>query len=504
MEINYFVIQAGGLGTRLGVLTKNKPKGIVSVNNLPIIFHLMNVYPNKKFIIIGDYKCDVLEKYLECFCESKYVVVKANEKGTCAGLKQAMSYIPNDEPFMLIWSDLMVDKKFDFDSIDGNCVGLSNTFSCRWQFKDNRFIKESSNEYGVAGCFTFLNKKVIEDVPLSGEFVEWLSKFDIEFETFYLNNVVEVGTMEAYDSQKVENVCRPFNSLEVVDDKIIKKPITVQGEKIAYYEINWYKELTKLKFNQMPNIYSFNPLTMKKINGSNAFKLNNTLEDKKKIIENYVNGLKELHSLGEDKVNYFSLLDNYYTKTINRINKIRDLVPFANEVQITINGYKCKNVFFIKHKLKQMIEKYLFDTKFTIIHGDCTFSNAIVDKDLNVIFIDPRGYFGETLLYGDEYYDWAKLYYSINGNYDQFNNKRFTLNVNENDIELNIQDSGYSCLTDYYLSLIPDCDVAKIELLNAIIWLSLSTYAWDDYDSICGAFYNGVLLLNKFMEKYHE
>ena len=52
--VEYIIIQAGGKGTRLKKLTQNKPKGIVPVNNLPIIFHLFNKYPQKKFIIIGD------------------------------------------------------------------------------------------------------------------------------------------------------------------------------------------------------------------------------------------------------------------------------------------------------------------------------------------------------------------------------------------------------------------------------------------------------------------
>jgi hypothetical protein len=34
-----------------------------------------------------------------------------------------------------------------------------------------------------------------------------------------------------------------------------------------------------------------------------------------------------------------------------------------------------------------------------------------------------------------------------------------------------------------------------IKMLHAIIWLALTTYAWEDYDSICGAFYLGVYYL---------
>ena len=37
----------------------------------------------------------------------------------------------------------------------------------------------------------------------------------------------------------------------------------------------------------------------------------------------------------------------------------------------------------------------------------------------------------------------------------------------------------------------------QMKLLLSIIWLSLTTYAWEDYDSICGAFYNGLYYLEE-------
>lgn len=56
--MEYIVVQAGGKGTRLGYLTRNKPKALVPVENLPMIFHLFRKYPDKKFVIIGDYHKD--------------------------------------------------------------------------------------------------------------------------------------------------------------------------------------------------------------------------------------------------------------------------------------------------------------------------------------------------------------------------------------------------------------------------------------------------------------
>ena len=67
--MDYIIVQAGGKGTRLGYLTKNKPKALTPVENLPMLFHLFRKYPDKRFVIIADYKKDVLRKYLSSFAD---------------------------------------------------------------------------------------------------------------------------------------------------------------------------------------------------------------------------------------------------------------------------------------------------------------------------------------------------------------------------------------------------------------------------------------------------
>ena len=106
--MDYIIIQAGGKGTRLGYLTKNKPKALVPVDNLPMIFHLFRKYPDKRFVVIADYHKEVLREYLSCFAKVKYQVVDAVGTGTCSGIRQALKRIPPKEPFMLVWSDLIL------------------------------------------------------------------------------------------------------------------------------------------------------------------------------------------------------------------------------------------------------------------------------------------------------------------------------------------------------------------------------------------------------------
>ena len=40
MKTDYIIVQAGGKGSRMESLTRNKPKALVPIENLPMIFHL--------------------------------------------------------------------------------------------------------------------------------------------------------------------------------------------------------------------------------------------------------------------------------------------------------------------------------------------------------------------------------------------------------------------------------------------------------------------------------
>ncbi len=500
MDVDYIIVQAGGKGSRMDYLTNNKPKALVPVNNLPMIFHLFRKFPNKKYIIIGDYKYDVLEKYLKAFSEVDYKMVCASgEKGTCAGLNSSLKYVPDNSAFMLIWCDLVLSDDYSLPKEKGNYVGISKDFVCRWQYKNGLFSENKSDEYGVAGLFVFENKELLRDVPAAGEFVKWLSQNDIAFIEQPLYKTHEYGLIEEWNKQTI-NKCRPFNMMIFEEDRVIKKPIDSQGEELAKREIAWYKALQGIHFDNLPLIYDYEPLCMERIKGRNIYELDNaTIEQKEQIITEIILCLKKLHSLKTIPADRNSYYEAYIGKTYKRLEKIYELVPFAKDELITINGKKCRNVFFHKKELEEAVMKYMPNT-FSLIHGDCTFSNTMLREDGSPVMIDPRGYFGTTELYGDIAYDWVKLYYSLLSNYDQFNLKRFRLSINDDCVNLNIDSSNWENLEDKFFELL-EGEVTKeqMRLLLAIIWLSLTTYAWEDYDSICGAFYNGLYYLEDIL-----
>lgn len=504
MNIDYIVVQAGGKGTRMDFLTRNKPKALVSVNNLPILFHLFRLYPDKKFIIIGDYKADVMERYLEAFAgDVDWKMVRCGgTTGTCSGISAALAEVRDGSPFMLVWSDLVMKKDYT-DGLPDNCdyVGLSGDFRCRWKFRDGFFSEEPSEEYGVAGFFLFKDKSFAGDVPESGEFVRWLSSKDMHFDTVTLSGTKEYGLLSEYQKLKIAK-CRPFNRIDEIDGRLVKQGIDDQGKALAVREKAWYKRVSELGFTSVPEIYSYEPLTMEKIDGCNIYDLRDISPDQKRAVtESIVRSLRELHSSGSCPADPESIYDAYIGKTFSRLDRIRSLVPFADQEIITINGRKCHNVFFFRDKLERAFAAADSD-RFVPIHGDCTFSNIMVRRSsTEPVFIDPRGYFGKTEFYGDAAYDWAKLYYSIAGNYDMFNLKKFDLDISEDSVSLKIESSGWEEVGDHLLELVSEeTSPDRIRLIHAVIWLSLTTYAWDDYDSVCGAFYNGTYLMEDCYE----
>lgn len=497
--MDYIIVQAGGRGSRLKHLTDNKPKALVPVDNLPMIFHLFRRYPDKRFVVIADYRKEVLREYLSAFAEVKYQIVDASGKGTCGGIGQALELIPAGESFMLVWSDLILPEFFalpkeylNSGKVRNDYIGISETFPCRWSYADGKFVEERSCEHGVAGFFLFADKDRLKKVPYEGELVRWMQQEGMRFKELGMAGTREFGLLEEYEKLGKEK-CRPFNRITVKGDILIKEAIDAQGEILAERESAWYDKAVQNRIDILPAIYGKNPLKMEYIKGKNVYEYDLDYEGKRRILQNLVTSLQELHQSEQIPPDSFSMKEAYYSKTMNRLAKLEDLVPFARDKVIVVNGKKCRNVYYHKRELEKKLEG-LSCNKFCFIHGDCTFSNIMLREDGTPVLIDPRGYFGYTELYGDERYDWAKLYYSIIGNYDRFNLKDFRLEITNGEVHLDIASNHWEDMQEEFFRL-TGADEEEIRLLHAVIWLSLTTYAWQDYDSVCGAFYNGLFYL---------
>lgn len=112
---NKVVIMAGGLGSRLGDLTKLTPKPMLLVANKPIILHIIErfrLYGFRDFIISTNYKKDVIENFLGNGHDFGVNIEYVNETKRM-GTAGALSYMKGkfDAPFFVTNADVisMVD-----------------------------------------------------------------------------------------------------------------------------------------------------------------------------------------------------------------------------------------------------------------------------------------------------------------------------------------------------------------------------------------------------------
>lgn len=463
--------------------------------------------------IIADYKAEVLERYLENFPPSfRYKIIKARGHGTSSGIQLSRKYIGNNA-FALVWSDLYFTKPIDTSEISRNTIGTTIENYCRWSYHNGKIVEEPNTlpeHLGIPGVFFFPEPEKVPIIPENGEFVRFLSESKMKLESQDIKDFREIGSYEAYRNERDARFnSRFFNSLKVVSDKVVKEPRDNRFQHLISDEANWYKFVADKSYSNIPAIFSYNPLTMELIDGHHPFEFDKMQEiskqTKTEVICSIISALDRLHSIGNSDYSLNTSREVYLQKTYDRMNKISGIIPNLDSEFYIVNGKKVSNLLHPEHKdlLLKVFSKLLgMGDQYAVIHGDPTFSNIFIESKTNKpIFIDPRGYFGNLKIFGDPLYDFAKLYYSAIGNYDFFNQGRFSLKINSTEVEVKIQSEGYEStkqvFEDYLKGKMP-----SIEALHALIWLSLTGYVIDDHDAMLASFFYGLKLFEEVLDEH--
>ena len=496
------IVQAGGRGSRLRHHTWNKPKCLVSVRGKPILYHLFDRYRNAKFHIIGDYLFNQLQSYLQVNPPGvEYKLIQTSEKGTASGISTALLAISAELPVLLTWSDLIFSSTPAIESLDRPTVFTTDAFTCRWTVNPSGGLHDCPGATnGIPGLFFFPRADQFPVPPAEGEFVKWFAKNVSNYRTQKFNAIEELGdfsTIEAGNERS--GFCRFFNRVEIDDQKqqVSKTVIDNNYAEVHKYEVDWYREAVKLGFRRIPKIFSESPLILQQIVGLHAYDATDfTKRELRAVLADHLDALHSLHDTGRVVASHDDLKAVYIDKTIARVNSVAKMIPMFHRDSITINGRKCRNIFTDNYvNIFDHIYQALMVDHFVPIHGDPTFSNAIVDDKLRVWFIDPRGYFSKPGIYGDANYDFAKVYYSAVGGYDSFNRRRFKLYIDDDTVEVLMEPCIFADTAKAIFKESFGANQRQIELLHGLIWLGLSGYAKDDIDSLMGAFYLGLYWL---------
>ena len=348
-----------------------------------------------------------------------------------------------------------------------------------------------------------------------------------------LKNIVDFGDQEkllnifSNHHNKILN-CRYFNSLSIIHtDKLLKKGLEENGKIIIQKEMEWFRYINNLENNSfihyLPIIYEYYdsaylmeykreciPLYQflnRYKNEIDATESVDEIENKRieynifkiDILKNVMSKLDLLHNIETINVSKKKFINNLkrevFDKVVNRKIKIDNLLNYFGNIKIVNNLTilpfedileKCKNILTIYY---ETVDEY----QYSIILGDSTFSNILIDPNnlSNITFIDPRGYFGESLIHGPIEYDYAKILYSLSG-YDTFNNGHFNIKSIDNDrLEMEIKSIDIpDKILNYYFNKVHKAYVV-------IIWLSLAEYCKNDIWKCLAAYYYGMYLGTK-------
>jgi len=274
------------------------------------------------------------------------------------------------------------------------------------------------------------NGKILADI---GEITfQTLKKYEIPFDEIYfgkpyadyyiddlaINCFDDIEKDMGYYMDKIEP--RYFNKIENNSIEIYKK-----SSKNLDGEIYYYKNIPKKIKRNFPLLIDYDEnntwYSMEKVNGLSVSTLYISELLTMKNLKDIMDAIKNIQSIeiSGEKINIY---DNYLRKIETRY-KNYDYSKFKDS---EIKYDKIKTFLNLYEEDDHGIEK--------VIHGDCVFTNIILNEYDEIKFIDMRGKVGNVLtIKGDWLYDWSKLYQSLIG-YDKILHNKKISKKYENDM----------------------------------------------------------------------
>jgi hypothetical protein len=282
-----------------------------------------------------------------------------------------------------------------------------------------------------------------------------------EMITFFNKNPLQVAV------ERKQGYGLSFNNIFVAGNTLIKQAKNQYGVSKIKKEILFYNYALGHKCLPMPEFICSDETsyTMKYLDGYKPlFEVFPTfsLERKKNILERIHTHLQCLHNIESKIVTkevYTSLLrTEMIDKLEERYDEVKDILKEFSHIKtvnkIPISSFdKC--IQLLKKKMENFIESKIYYF-LNPIHGDCQFNNILCDKNDDLIFIDPRGYYGNSDLFGAAEYDLAKVKFALSG-YGEFDSKEVvSLSIEQSNITIDIS------------QLMPDC-LAKDDFLTQLV-----------------------------------
>lgn len=498
------LLTTSGVGSRLGELTNYTNKSLVRINNKPTISHIIEKYDDGvEFVVTLGYFGTQVQEFLElAYPNRKFTFVSVdNYDGDASSLGYSMLNAKKELncPFIFHACDTIIERSnllSDMFVINRQNFVLGNT---KTSFDQYRTIQSKLTEH------THTLSRFREKGEVNGaEALAYIGvcgiyeheKFWNKLESLYMENPKYTGLSDCHvinlmvrDGSEfwVEKVDKWYDIGNTTSLKETRKALSTGFEILDKVDesvfmfndsvIKFFYDETIVK-DRVARV-SLVPGTPDIIGyGKNFFKYNRAVGNTfaRSVTEKKFG--KFLDWMGNNvwiPISTYGFRNDcyefYYNKTKQRIQKyIENTHQLPNDK--TINGTYCLSVGTI---LNEIDSEWLTDGIACNFHGDCILDN-VIELHGTFTLIDWRQNFNGKL-YGDVYYDLAKLNHNLTFNHDLVNAGHYKCEV-ENEswvVDILISNKLQACRETLHKFVVDNgYDLNKVELLTAIIWINMA------------------------------
>jgi len=507
--IDTVVICASGKGTRLMPLTKHIPKYLVNPDNFNILTHIVKYwasYTEHIAVIIEEKYAAITDYYLKQL-EVSYTIIHVNidMQGNAYTLYTGLKDIYDHQRVLITWCDIFPARPIPESAFSGTVI-FTHGNDCRYNIKDNLIAEQAGGN--IIGIYYFDDFVKMNYANESEDIINVLQSYYPVVGSYEIEELVDVGDMVKLINYDHENKAmydtRYYNKITPIGNTLLKKesahPI---GDDIIRGEINFYKSIQKYNLSCFPKVYEFGDtyFIMEKINGVVLKRLNIDI-----YLEKYIETLKGLHKTSTLEVSRETLIGDLsfeFNVKIKEHTKLTKVLVDQFSYIHRINSIRISqpDINYIIDDLYDRIEKELFVPgqevyNYALIHADAHFSNTMVDSD-KIIFIDPYGRFGHSMVHGSAYFDYCLILFSLTG-FDKFSEcKDYHFDIEGDNILLNISIQEL----DKYRAILEKHQINWNICVSMCIlhWLKFTYYTSNHILKSVAAYYHGMYLYHRYI-----
>lgn len=501
-ENNYKVfIPTAGIGARLGNITHNINKALISVGQKPVISHIIEKLEEDIEIVIAlGFKGTYIKQYLQLVYPNRnFTFIEVDKfEGNGSGLGYTLNYCKDylQSKFIFIANDTIITDEIpslskmkynnwvgysdiragkNYAGVDIKNGRVSNIYSKTEKPKSLAYI-------GVCGIndYKLFWENMDSKDSLKGEnfAIEKMIKSGVDFDSIKFN-WYDTGNIDRLQSAK--NYFKEENSPVILEKE--REAIWFINSKVVKFSID--KDFIKDRVirekyldNYIPKITSSsdNFYTYDFIDG-NVLSKKVTGKRFEYLLSWLDNFWKPINLTKDERIQFKIQCEKFYIKkTLERLNLYYEKF-YNKDVGEIVNDNKLPPLVEIFDKIDV---EWLSNGKSTIFHGDLHFENIIINDTndgLPFTLLDWRQNFGNSYKHGDIYYDLAKLYHGLIISHDFINQNYYSFYRDMNTVyyDFHRKNTNIECekiLKSYVEN--SNLDWKKVRVITALIFLNIA------------------------------